>query len=102
MLLTFRFLQQFLSMPTFHLLIKGKVQGVFYRVSARETAAKTGVKGWIRNSLKGDVEAVVTGTEEQLSQFVSWCNEGPPGSKVTEVIATELEEEQFIVFAIRR
>ena len=89
-------------MPTFHLLIKGKVQGVFYRVSAGETAAKTGVTGWIRNSLKGDVEAVVTGTEEQLSQFVSWCKKGPPGSKVTEVIATELEEEQFIEFAIRR
>ena len=89
-------------MPTFHLLIKGKVQGVFYRVSARETAVKTGVKGWIRNSPEGDVEAVVTGTEEQLSQFISWCKKGPPGSKVTEVIAKELQEVQFIEFCIRR
>jgi acylphosphatase len=89
-------------MPTFHLLIKGKVQGVFYRVSARETAVKTGVKGWIRNSPEGDVEAVVTGTEEELSQFIFWCKKGPPGSKVTEVIAEELEEVQFIEFCIRR
>ena len=89
-------------MPTFHLLIKGKVQGVFYRVSAGETAAKTGVKGWIRNSPEGDVEAVVTGTDEQLSQFISWCKKGPPRSKVTEVIATELAEVQFMEFAIRR
>ena len=89
-------------MPTFHLLIKGKVQGVFYRVSARETAVKTGVKGWIRNSREGDVEALVTGTEEQLSQFICWCKKGPPGSKVTEVIAKELEEVQFIEFCIRR
>ena len=87
-------------MPTFHLLIKGKVQGVFYRVSARETAAKTGVKGWIRNSPKGDVEAVVTGSEEQLSEFISWCKKGPPRSKVTEVIAKELEEVQFVEFSV--
>lgn len=87
-------------MPTFHLLIKGKVQGVFYRVSARETAAKTGVKGWIKNSPEGDVEAVVTGSEEQLSEFISWCKKGPPRSKVTEVIAKELEEVQFVEFSV--
>jgi len=87
-------------MPTFHLLIKGKVQGVFYRVSAREAAAKTGVKGWIRNSPEGDVEAVVTGSEEQLSEFISWCKKGPPRSKVTEVIAKELEEVQFVEFSV--
>lgn len=89
-------------MLTFHLHIKGKVQGVFYRASARETAAETGVKGWIRNSPEGDVEAVVTGTEEQLSRFISWCKKGPSKSKVTEVIATELEEVQFIEFSVRR
>lgn len=89
-------------MPTFHLLIKGKVQGVFYRASAGKTAAKTGVKGWIRNSPEGDVEAVVTGTEEQLSRFIAWCKEGPSTSKVTEVIATELEEMQFYDFSVRR
>lgn len=53
-------------MPTFHLLIKGKVQGIFYRASAKETADKTGITGWVKNTPEGDVEAVATGTEEQL------------------------------------
>ena len=87
-------------MPTVHLLIKGKVQGVFYRATAQEKAAETGITGWIRNTWEGDVEAMVTGNEQALQQFVAWCRKGPKRAKVTEVIVTQKEEIQFKDFVI--
>lgn len=89
-------------MPTFHLLIKGRVQGVFYRACAKEIADKTGVKGWVRNTTKGNVEAVATGTEEEVQQFIKWCKKGPSGAKVTDVIASQQDEGFFVDFSILR
>lgn len=89
-------------MPTIHLLIKGQVQGVFYRATAKKIADKTGVTGWIKNTREGDVEALVTGSEEQLKQFVLWCKQGPALAKVSDVIATEYEESEFETFFIMR
>jgi len=89
-------------MPTKHLQIKGKVQGVFYRASAKETAATTGVTGWIKNMPEGDVGAVISGTEEQLRNFIEWCKTGPEKAIVTGVIVTDLEEASFGGFSIVR
>lgn len=89
-------------MPAKHLLIKGKVQGVFYRASAREAAEKIGVKGWIKNTSAGDVEAFICGTEDQLSEFISWCRQGPPNAVVTTVSVTDMEEQDVENFIILR
>lgn len=89
-------------MTTYHLLIKGSVQGVFYRATAKKTADKTGVTGWIRNTTEGDVEALVTGTEEQLNKFILWCKQGPALAKVTDVLITDREETEFENFLIMR
>jgi len=89
-------------MPAYHIIIKGRVQGVFYRASAKEMADKAGVKGWIRNTPEGDVEAVVTGTEEEVQQFIQWCKKGPSGAKVTDVIASRKDEILFVDFSIMR
>lgn len=89
-------------MATLHLLIKGKVQGVFYRASAKETADKLGITGWIKNTAAGDVEAVVTGREEQLQKFISWCKQGPARAIVSEVISTEQDEVYFKDFSVSR
>ena len=89
-------------MPTVQLLIKGKVQGVFYRATARQIANKTGVKGWIKNTWEGNVEATVSGTVDQLQKFVTWCKKGPEKAIVTEVIITEKEEISFEEFSIMR
>ena len=89
-------------MPAFHLLIKGLVQGVFYRAAAKKMADNTGVTGWIKNTREGDVEVFVKGTEEQLQRFISWCREGPTMAKVTDVIVTEQEETEFPDFIIMR
>lgn len=89
-------------MPTFHLLIKGKVQGVFYRATAAEKAEELGIAGWIKNTAEGDVEALVTANEAQLKQFIDWCKQGPRRANVAEVILTEQDEIVFESFSVIR
>ena len=89
-------------MPTKHLLIKGKVQGVFFRAAAKEMADTLGLNGWVRNTGEGHVEAVVTGTNYQLQDFIAWCRQGPDSAVVIDVEVTQREEEQFRNFQILR
>ena len=89
-------------MPTKRFLIKGKVQGVFYRATAKEVAEKLGLSGWIRNTDEGEVEAMATGTGEQLQAFANWCRKGPPRSRVTGIDETDAAEEAFTGFKIIR
>jgi len=89
-------------MPTVHLLIKGKVQGVYYRASAREEAQALGLTGWVRNTPEGDVEAVASGDQVSIDKFIAWCHRGPRQSKVVSVEVSQLPEEGFEGFAIRR
>ena len=65
-----------------HLVIKGRVQGVFYRASTQETAINLGLKGWVRNLPDGNVEAVFEGAAEKVKEAVALCYKGPPGSNV--------------------
>lgn len=56
-----------------HLFIEGKVQGVFFRASAKEQADKLGLNGWVRNLSDGSVEIQVEGEKETLKRFLEWC-----------------------------
>ena len=89
-------------MKTVRLIIKGKVQGVFYRATAKDVADLTGVKGWVRNLPDNNVEITATATEETLQKFISWCKQGPPKARVDDVIVGELEFEEFNGFRIIR
>ncbi|MBB1286627.1 acylphosphatase [Flavisolibacter sp. BT320] len=89
-------------MPTQHLRIIGKVQGVYFRASAKEMADTLGVTGWIRNTPEGNVEALVCGAPYQLIDFVDWCRQGPSGAVVTGFEVEEREEEHFEDFRIIR
>lgn len=89
-------------MPTKRLLIKGKVQGVFYRASAKDAAEKLGVSGWIRNTEEGAVEVLASGTEEQVQEFIRWCWQGPARAEVKQVVVQEMGDEQFTGFRIIR
>ncbi len=89
-------------MPTVHLIIQGRVQGVFYRASAKQLAKEIGVTGWVKNTDEGDVEIVAAGTEEQLRKLVEWCKVGPTHAKVKEVVIEYLKEKSFKDFEIRR
>lgn len=87
-------------MPTFHLLLKGKVQGVFYRATAKKMADKFNLSGWIKNTKEGHVESIVTGSNEQVQQFINWCKTGPEKANVEEVQVTPTEEILFNDFQI--
>jgi acylphosphatase len=89
-------------MPTVHLIIKGRVQGVFYRASAKQIAKEIGATGWVKNTDEGDVEIVAAGTEEQLRKFIDWCKVGPTHATVAEVVIDHIEEESFKNFEIRK
>ena len=87
-------------MPTVNLLIKGKVQGVYYRFAAKEEAEKLEITGWVKYISEGRVEIMATGTEEHLQQFIRWCRKGPEKAFVTDVIVTTLSEEPFDAFTV--
>ena len=72
-------------MQRVHLLIEGKVQGVFYRASSEAVARRLGLSGWVRNLPDGRVEAIAEGPAEALESFVAWCHEGPPAAVVHHV-----------------
>jgi len=88
-------------MPTVHLLIKGKVQGVFYRQTAKEVADDEGIKGWVRNTDDGNVEIIASGTEEALQAFIDWCHIGPARARVEAVEVNSIADQQFDTFDVQ-
>ena len=67
------------------LLIRGRVQGVFFRQAARLEASRLGVTGWIRNCPNGEVKAAAEGPRDRVGEFIAWCKIGPPHAEVDEV-----------------
>ena len=70
------------------LVISGRVQGVYFRASARDVAQVQRLSGWVRNRYDGDVEAVVEGEEDAVQAFIAWCHNGPPGAHVSAIQVT--------------
>ena len=68
-----------------HMNIRGRVQGVFYRVSARAEASRLGLKGWVRNCPDGSVELLAQGPRPLCEELLRYCHEGPPGARVEEI-----------------
>ena len=76
-------------MRTVTVRIEGRVQGVYYRAWAEQTARRLGLDGWVRNRRDGSVEAVFAGPERQVDEMLRRCADGPPDADVTEVIVTD-------------
>lgn len=91
-----------MKMVRAELCIKGRVQGVFYRQSTKETATALGLTGWVRNLENGDVDAVVEGPETAIQNLIEWCWIGPPAAHVSD-ITTEWSsaQDQFSDFSVR-
>ena len=66
-----------------HFIIKGYVQGVCFRMYARNQAEQLGVTGWVRNQSDGNVEIVAEGEKDALSKLLAWCRQGPSYADVT-------------------
>ncbi|NIJ16572.1 acylphosphatase [Sphingobium vermicomposti] len=68
-----------------HLVIMGKVQGVFYRNWTVQTARALGLVGWVRNRTDGSVEAWVEGLGPQVDEFIRLAHDGPSAAKVSHI-----------------
>ena len=76
-----------------HVVVSGRVQGVFFRDSIRRLAEQRGVAGWVRNTWDGTVEAVFEGNRDEVDRLVEFCREGPSGARVENVdVSTEAPE----------
>lgn len=79
-----------------HVYISGKVQGVYFRESTKEQALKLGVSGWVRNLPDGRVEALFRGEAGQVQRMLEWCWQGPPASRVDNVLDNVLANDKHI------
>jgi acylphosphatase len=66
-------------------IVRGAVQGVFFRDSCRRAALDASVNGWVRNCPDGSVEAVFEGDPESVRALCDWCRDGPPHARVADV-----------------
>ena len=63
-------------------MVRGRVQGVYFRGSLKQQADMRGVTGWVRNLPDGSVEAVLQGPRDRVSPVVEWMRVGPRGARV--------------------
>lgn len=91
-----------MDQKTIHVIIEGKVQGVFFREYTRREAVKAGVTGWVRNKSDGTVEAIVSGPSSKVEHMQKWFAEGSPHSTVLHVsVETINPSDTFQDFTIR-
>ena len=89
-------------LKTVSIIVSGKVQGVFFRKTAKDKAIELGVKGEIRNMPDETVHIIATATSGQLDQLIEWCKKGPPRAEVSNVVVEELELRSFDEFRVVR
>lgn len=86
-----------------HVLVEGRVQGVFFRAYTQEEARRRGLTGWVRNRSDGAVEAVFEGDRTEVEALVQWCRRGPPSARVLNTeVKFEVFTGEFTEFSITR
>ncbi|MFH1404947.1 MAG: acylphosphatase [Patescibacteria group bacterium] len=65
--------------------IYGRVQGVGFRISAKEQADAMGITGWITNTPGDTIECRACGNAPSLDKFLAWCKHGPKWANVEKV-----------------
>lgn len=88
-------------MQAFKIIVKGKVQGVSYRMHAKKMAHQLSVYGWVKNCENGDVMMEVHGDESSVENMIRWCNKGPALARVDRLDVEEVVyEPDFKTFEI--
>lgn len=80
--------------------ISGKVQGVWFRASAKQEADKLTITGWAQNLEDGRVEVLACGDEEQLELFYRWLQQGPQHARVSECSREDLGWQEYRGFSV--
>ena len=88
------------SSGAFHAIVSGKVQGVGFRYSAIREANRLRLNGWVRNTVKGDVEVWAEGPPEKLEVFHKWLCSGPEYSRVDSVDRTDTAPRGYSGFGV--
>lgn len=68
-----------------HLIVRGRVQGVYFRAAAQREARRLGITGWVKNRQDGGVELLAEGDEDAVKELSSWANHGPSAARVDSV-----------------
>jgi len=89
------------TMKCIHLIVSGKVQGVFFRDSTRRKAQELGLNGYAKNLPDGNAEVVAEGQEEKINKLIEFIKNNPGHSKVKEVKINHRELENFNGFEIK-
>jgi len=85
-----------------NLLISGRVQGVAFRASTKRKAQNLGLKGWVRNTEDGKVEAVIEGSKDKIKELISWAEKGPRLANVNNIEINWVKgKENFQKFEIK-
>ncbi len=79
-------------MQHLQIIVKGRVQGVYFRVYTQKTAKKLKIKGTVKNRTDGHVEIQAAGDEKNMQAFVQWCHKGPVLAKVSDISLHPLPE----------
>jgi acylphosphatase len=89
-------------MKRLHLIISGRVQGVFFRHNTNKIANKLGLTGFVRNLGNGCVEIIAEGNEEKLKELIAFCRKGPENSSIDDVkIQYEEAKNEFNTFSVK-
>jgi len=86
----------------FGIKIQGVVQGVFFRASTKQKAEELAIKGFVRNEADGSVYVEAEGGEQELKQFIAWCQHGPPRAEVRQFDLREGSPKGYSQFIIER
>ena len=70
---------------TAHVIISGKVQGVWFRANTKNKADQLGIMGWVKNTSDGNVEAFFEGEKDLVDDMIEWCHHGPSQAQVRSV-----------------
>ena len=85
-----------------HVVISGRVQGVWFRANTKQKAEELGLTGWVRNTSDGCVEAVFEGEEKLVNEMIKWCHKGPSLANVENVeIKKQNTTNEYDDFSIR-
>jgi acylphosphatase len=88
-------------MRTVHILISGRVQGVYFRKFTKHKAMELGILGTVKNLPDGRVEIIAQANQDTIDHFINWCRKGPITARVDQVdIAEMTTTDEFSVFEV--
>lgn len=82
-------------------IVRGRVQGVFFRASTREQALKLGISGHAKNLADGSVEVLASGPGQALDALQEWLRQGPPSARVENVTREAMPDQAMQGFITR-